>query len=127
MASLNKVCLIGNVGRALELRHTAKDEPVTNFSLATDKEGEDASKVPSAPEWHRIVVYGSLAENAVSRFRKGDVLYIEGSLSTSKRRDDQQIEHYTTEIVAKEIKLVCRTGGTRRIASDASDQGRSGQ
>lgn len=98
--SLNKVQLIGNVGRDPEIRFTKDGSPIANMSIATsdtwkDKQGQKQEKT----EWHRIVVFGKLAEIIQKYVNKGDKLFIEGKLQTKKWTDKNGQDRYTTEIV----------------------------
>src|SRR4051812_48440587 len=107
MASLNKVMIIGNLGRDPEVRYTANGDAVANLAIATtdswkDKSGEKQEKT----EWHRVVMYGRQAEIAGEYLKKGRPVYIEGRLQTRKWQDNQGQEHYTTEIVADRMQML---------------------
>lgn len=98
--SLNKVQLIGNVGRDPEIRSTKDGSPIANMSIATsdtwkDKQGQKQEKT----EWHRVVVFGKLAEIIQKYVNKGDKLFLEGKLQTKKWTDKNGQDRYTTEIV----------------------------
>ncbi len=98
--SLNKVQLIGNVGQDPEIRFTQDGRPIANLSLATsetwnDKQGQRQEQT----EWHRVVVFGKLAEVIQQYVRKGSKLFLEGKLQTRKWTDNQGQDRYTTEIV----------------------------
>lgn len=102
--SLNKVQLIGRIGRDPEMRYTPSGQPVAGFSLATDesytnKEGQKVEKT----EWHRIVVWGKQAEFVGNYLGKGRLVYIEGKLETRKWTDKDNVEKYTTEIKAEKV------------------------
>lgn len=113
MASVNKVILIGNVGRDPETRYMPSGDAMVNLSLATtdqwkDKNGERQEKT----EWHRIVIFGKTAEIAGQYLRKGSQIYIEGRLQTRKWTDKEGQERYTTEIVADRMQMLgSRAGG----------------
>ena len=113
MASVNKVILIGNVGRDPETRYMPSGDAMVNLSLATtdtwkDKNGEKQEKT----EWHRIVIFGKTAEIAGQYLRKGSQIYIEGRLQTRKWTDKEGQERYTTEIVADRMQMLgSRSGG----------------
>ena len=99
--SINKVILIGNVGRDPEIRYTAPGQAVASFSLATTERGYTASngtQVPDRTEWHSIVMWGKNAEIAERYIRKGSQLYIEGKLRTRTWEDKNQIKRQVTEI-----------------------------
>ena len=99
--SINKVILIGNVGRDPEIRYTAPGQAVASFSLATTERGYTAAngtQVPDRTEWHCIVMWGKSAEIAERYIRKGSQLYIEGKLRTRTWEDKNQIKRQVTEI-----------------------------
>jgi len=107
MSSLNKVILIGNLGRDPECRFMPNGTAVTNFSIATteswkDKSGEKQEKT----EWHRISTFGNLAEICGVYLKKGSQVYIGGKLLTRKWTDKDGAEKYTTEIIADELKML---------------------
>ncbi|MBF0368678.1 MAG: single-stranded DNA-binding protein [Magnetococcales bacterium] len=98
--SLNRVQLIGNLGSDPEIRFTQDGRPIANLSLATsdswnDKQGQRQERT----EWHRVVVFGKLAEIIQQYLRKGSKIYIEGKLQTRKWTDQQGQDRYTTEVV----------------------------
>ena len=99
--SINKVILIGNVGRDPKIRYTAPGQAVASFSLATTERGYTAAngtQVPDRTEWHSIVMWGKNAEIAERYIRKGSQLYIEGKLRTRTWEDKNQIKRQVTEI-----------------------------
>ena len=98
---VNKVILIGNLGVDPETRYTASGTAVTNLSLATDESYKDRNTGQMVPrtEWHRIVMFGKIAEIAGQYLRKGSKVYIEGRLQTRKWQDQSGQDRYTTEIV----------------------------
>lgn len=102
--SLNKVLLIGRIGRDPEMRYTPSGQPVANFSMATDESytGKDGQKVEKT-EWHRVVIWGKQAEFVGNYLGKGRLIYIEGKLETRKWTDKDGAEKYTTEIKADKI------------------------
>lgn len=112
MASVNKVILVGNIGRDPETRYMPSGDAMVNLSLATtdqwkDKGGERQEKT----EWHRIVLFGKTAEVAGQYLRKGSQVYIEGRLQTRKWTDKEGQERYTTEIVADRMQMLGSRGG----------------
>ncbi|WP_255991837.1 single-stranded DNA-binding protein [Chitinolyticbacter albus] len=113
MASLNKVLLIGNLGRDPETRFLPSGGAVCNFSIATterfkDKQGQQQEKT----EWHNIVMYNRLAEIAGEYLKKGSSVYIEGRIQTRKWQDKQTgADRYTTEIVADQMQMLSGRGG----------------
>ena len=109
--SINKVILIGNVGRDPEIRYTAPGQAVASFSLATTERGYTAAngtQVPDRTEWHSIVMWGKNAEIAERYIRKGSQLYIEGKLRTRTWEDKNQIKRQVTEIYVDTFDFLCR-------------------
>ncbi|MEW6314594.1 MAG: single-stranded DNA-binding protein [Pseudomonadota bacterium] len=112
MASVNKVILIGNLGRDPEVRYSADGGAITNISLATtdtwkDKNGEKQERT----EWHRVAFFGKLAEIAGEYLKKGSQVYVEGRLQTRKWQDKEGQDRYTTEIVADRMQMLGSRGG----------------
>lgn len=108
--SLNKVILIGNVGRDPEVRYVTDNVPVASFTLATTKRGyktQDGKEVPEKTEWHNIVLWRGLAKVAEQYVKKGTQVYIEGELQTRSWEKDG-VKHYTTEIIANDMQLLGR-------------------
>ncbi len=108
MASVNKVILIGNLGRDPEVRYTPSGAAVCNVSIATTRnwKGKDGGERQEETEWHRVVFYDRLAEIAGEYLRKGRPVYVEGRLKTRKWTDKEGKENYTTEIVADQMQLL---------------------
>ena len=107
MASVNKVILIGNLGRDPETRYMPDGAAITNISVATtdtwkDKQGEKQEKT----EWHRVAFFGRLAEIAGEYLKKGSQVYVEGRLQTRKWQDKEGQDRYTTEIVADRMQML---------------------
>jgi len=125
MASVNKVILIGNLGRDPELRYTQGGQGVANFTLATnerwrDKDGQNQERT----EWHRIVVWGKQAENCAQYLQKGRSCYIEGRLQTREWEDKEGNKRQTTEIVAQNVTFLgSRDGAPRAGGAGASSGG----
>ena len=117
MASVNKVILVGNLGKDPEVRYMTSGEAVTNITLATTDTWKDknSGEKKEATEWHRVVFFGKLAEIAGQYLKKGRQVYVEGALRTRKWTDKEGQERYTTEIVANEMKML----GSREGMSDA--------
>jgi single-strand DNA-binding protein len=112
MASVNRVILIGNLGRDPELRYTQSGSAVANFTLATnerwrDKDGNNQERT----EWHRIVVWGRTAENCAQYLQKGRPVYIEGRLQTREWEDKDGNKRNTTEINALNVQFLGGRGG----------------
>ena len=106
MASVNKVILVGNLGRDPEVRYMPNGEAVANFSIATTENWKDKSGVKQEKtEWHNIVMYRRLAEIAGEYLKKGRPVYVEGRLQTRKWEKDG-VTRYTTEIVADQMQML---------------------
>jgi single-strand DNA-binding protein len=108
---LNKVMLIGRLGRDPELRYTQTGSPVASLRLATDESytDKDGNRVERA-EWHSVVVFQRAAENCANYLTKGSLVFIEGSLQTRKWQDQQGQDRYTTEIKASRVQFLDRRG-----------------
>jgi single-strand DNA-binding protein len=132
MASVNKVILIGNLGRDPEVRYMPDGGAITNISIATtenwkDKNGEKQEKT----EWHRVAFFGKLAEIAGEYLKKGSQVYVEGRLQTRKWQDKEGNDKYTTEIVADRMQMLGSrqgmgggAGGGEREAPDRGEPSR---
>jgi single-strand DNA-binding protein len=107
MASVNKVILLGNLGRDPETRYTTGGDAVTNLNIATSETWKDKSgEKQERTEWHRVVLFGRQAEVAGEFLKKGRSVYIEGRLQTRKYTDKDGVEKYSTEIVADRMQLL---------------------
>ncbi len=128
MASVNKVIIVGNLGRDPETRYMPNGEAVTNVAVATteswkDKNSGDKKEIT---EWHRITFYRKLAEIAGQYLKKGSSVYIEGRLQTRKWTDKDGVERYTTEIIADTMQMLGgRPGAGGGSASMDDDYGSS--
>lgn len=117
--SVNKVILIGNLGRDPEVRHTNDGSPIVNLNVATSETWRDrnSGERRERTEWHRVVIFNErLAEVAQKFLQKGSKVYIEGQLQTRKWTDQQGVEKYTTEVVLQRFRgeltmLDSRSGG----------------
>lgn len=124
MASINKVILIGNLGKDPETRYMPNGDAVTTITMATtdtwkDKAGEKQEKT----EWHRVVFYRKIAEIAGEFLRKGASVYIEGKLETRKWTDKAGVERYTTQIISDEMKMLgSKSGSTSHEPVDENYQ-----
>ena len=117
---LNKVMIIGHLGREPEMRYTPSGRPVTSFSVATTRtwnspDGERREET----EWFNIVSWGNLAEICKQYLTKGQQVYLEGRLQTRRWEDQEGKKHYTTEVVANEMIML----GDRPLRSQASTEG----
>jgi single-strand DNA-binding protein len=121
MASVNKVILVGNLGRDPEVRFMPNGEAVCNFSIATTDSWKDkAGAKQEKTEWHNIVMYRKLAEIAGEYLKKGRPVYIEGRLQTRKWQTKEGQDRYTTEIIADQMQML---GGREAGGSNASYDG----
>ena len=145
MASINKVILIGNLGRDPEVRYTPSGAAICNITLATSRNWKDKTSGDKVEEteWHRVVFYDRLAEIAGEYLKKGRSVYVEGRLKTRKWQDKDGVEKYTTEIIADNMQLLGgrdggggdeggggyarggARGGDRGASSDGGDRGES--
>ncbi len=121
MASVNKVILVGNLGKDPETRYVPNGDAVTNITIATTDSWKDKAtgEKKEATEWHRVVFFRKLAEIAGQYLKKGSSVYIEGSLKTRKWQDKDGMDRYTTEIVADTMQMLGGRGegGGDRYAS----------
>ncbi|MDR2893036.1 MAG: single-stranded DNA-binding protein [Deltaproteobacteria bacterium] len=109
---LNKVMLIGRLGRDPELRYAANGTPICNFSIATDESytDRDGQKVERT-EWHNIVTFQRVAENCKTYLGKGSLVFVEGSLQTEKWQDKEGQDRYTTKIKAQRVQFLNKKEG----------------
>jgi single-strand DNA-binding protein len=106
---MNKVLLIGRLGKDPELRYTANGSPIANLSIATNESYADrGGNMVDRTEWHTVVVFQRQAENCQTYLRKGSLVFVEGSLQTRKWQDQQAQDRYTTEIKATRIQFLDR-------------------
>ena len=114
MASINKVILIGNLGRDPEVRYTPNGAAICNVTIATSRNWKDknSGEKVEETEWHRVVFFDRLAEIAGEYLKKGRSVYVEGRLKTRKWTDKDGVEKYTTEVMADNMQLLgSREGG----------------
>ena len=113
MASVNKVILIGNLGKDPETRYLPSGDAVTNFSIATTEKWKSKSgELQEHTEWHRISMFGKVAEIAGEYLKKGSPVYVEGRIRTRKWQDKESgQDKYSTEIVADRMQLLGSRGG----------------
>jgi len=134
MAGVNKVIIVGNLGRDPEIKYTQSNVPVANFSVATSESWKDkqTGEWQEKTEWHRIVAWRHLAERAERYLKKGKQVYIEGKIETRKWQGQDGNDRYTTEIVAREMQLLGRReegdagGGSGGGGDKASGGGQAG-
>ena len=128
MASVNKVILVGNLGRDPEVRYAPSGDAVCMLNLATTDKWKDKNtgEAREATEWHRIVFYGKPAEIIAQYTAKGSPLYVEGALTTRKWQDKEGRDRYTTEIKGREFQFLGgREGAERAPASQSAPQTRA--
>lgn len=121
--AVNKVILIGNVGRDPEVRYLDNNVAVANFTLATTERGftsRDGQQYPDRTEWHNIVAWRGLAQIIEKYVKKGNPIYIEGKIRTRSYDDKDGIKRYVTEIYADNIELLGRRADNNNSAPDAS-------
>ena len=120
---LNKVMIIGRLGRDPELRYSSSGMPIANMRVATDESyvDRDGNKVERT-EWHTVVVFQRMAENCANYLSKGSLVYVEGSLQTRKWQDQQGNDRYSTEIKAQRVQFLERKGA-RDGAQDGASYG----
>jgi single-strand DNA-binding protein len=130
MASVNKVILLGNLGRDPETRYTTGGDAVTNLRIATSEQWKDKSgEKQERTEWHSVVLFGRQAEVAGEYLKKGRSVYIEGRLQTRKYTDKEGVEKYSTEIVADRMQLLGgrgEGGGDAEFGGSATSSGGGG-
>ena len=112
MASVNKVIIVGNLGKDPETRYAPSGDAVTNIVVATTETWKDkaSGEKREATEWHRVVFFGKLAEIAGQYLKKGSQVYLEGKLKTRKWQDKDGQDRFTTEINAEEMKMLGSKG-----------------
>jgi len=117
---INKVILIGNLGRDPEVRYSPNGQAIANVTLATSESWKDKNTgdKQEKTEWHRVVFFGRLAEIAGEYLKKGSQVYVEGRLQTRKWQDKDGNDKYTTEIVANEMQMLGSRGGAGQPSSD---------
>jgi len=124
--SVNKVILVGNVGKDPEVRYVDQNTPVANFTLATTERGyttQSGTVVPERTEWHNIVVWRGLAKVVEGYVRKGTSLYIEGKIRSRNWTDQNGATRYITEIYVDELQLLGKRpeGGVAPLATSQSN------
>lgn len=122
MASVNKVILVGNLGRDPEIRYLPSGEPVANITIATSSKYKNKSgEMVEETEWHRVTFFGKLAEIVGQYLKKGRSVYVEGRIKTRKYTDKDGIEKYATDIIANEMQML---GGREGMGEPSgSDEG----
>lgn len=118
---INKVILVGNLGKDPEIRYTQDQKAVANFALATSESWKDKNtgEKQERVEWHRVVLFDKLADIAGEYLKKGSQVYIEGRLQTRKWKDKEGVDRFTTEIVGTEMQMLGSRGGKNETPSQA--------
>ncbi|MBG6246688.1 ssDNA-binding protein (plasmid) [Candidatus Symbiopectobacterium sp. 'North America'] len=126
---VNKVILVGNLGQDPEIRYMPNGGAVANLTLATSESWRDkqTGETKEKTEWHRVVLFGKLAEVAGEYLRKGSQVYIEGSLQTRKWTDQAGVEKYTTEVIVNIGGTMQMLGGRQQNAGNNSGWGQPQQ
>lgn len=128
---VNKVILVGNLGKDPEVRYTANSTAVANVTIATSEQWKDkqSGQTQERTEWHTVVFYNRLAEIVGEYLKKGSQIYVEGSLRTRKWQDKEGKDRYTTEIIASEMQMLggrgAGGGGTAEYSQEYSGGSRS--
>jgi len=122
---VNKVILVGHLGQDPETRYTADGRAITNFSMATTESWKDrqSGEKREKTEWHRVVIFGKLAEIAKEYLHKGSLVYVEGKLQTRKWQDNSGQDRYTTEVVidiSGTMNMLDSKGGTGQYDQDST-------
>ena len=119
---LNKVLIIGNLGNDPEIKYTQSGSPVANLSIATSERWKDknSGEQKEQVEWHRVVIFGRLAEIAEQYLKKGSKIFVEGKLQTRDWEDSEGKKRYTTEVVAREMTMLDSKGDSMESSSSAS-------
>ncbi len=121
MASVNKVILVGNLGRDPEIRYLPSGDPVANVTIATSSKYKNkAGELVEETEWHRVTFFGKLAEIVGQYLKKGRSVYVEGRIKTRKYTDKDGVEKYATDIIANEMQML---GSREGMGGPAGDDG----
>ncbi len=108
MASVNKVILVGNLGRDPEVKYTPSGVQIARFSVATTEKQKKGDTWEDKTEWHNIVVFGRVAEYAGEYLKKGYTVYVEGRLQTSSWEDESGMKKYRTEIIGSSVRTIAK-------------------
>jgi single-strand DNA-binding protein len=128
MASVNKVILLGNLGRDPEVRYLPSGDPVANITIATSSRYKSKTgEMVEETEWHRVTFFGRLAEIASQYLKKGRPVYVEGRIKTNKYTDKNGVERYSTDVIASEMQLLGGREGMGEPSQGDDDGGYSRQ
>ncbi|MEI7538439.1 MAG: single-stranded DNA-binding protein [Comamonadaceae bacterium] len=126
MASVNKVILVGNLGRDPEVRYLPSGDPVANVTIATSsKYKSKTGEMVEETEWHRVTFFGKLAEIVGQYLKKGRSVYVEGRIKTRKYTDKDGVEKYATDIIANEMQMLGSREGMGEPSGDDEGAGYS--
>ena len=121
--SVNKVILVGNLGQDPEARFTPQGTAVTNLSIATNETWKNQNGEPQdRTEWHRIVMYGKMAETAAEYMKKGQMVYVEGRLETNEWEDQNQVKRKTTQVRCDNFTMLGRRHEGSQITESADSE-----
>lgn len=121
MASVCKVIILGSLGKDPEIRNGSDGSSIVTISVATSENWKDKSgEKQERTEWHRIVIFGKLAEIAGKYLQKGSSAYFEGTLRTRKWEDKTGVDRYTTEIIADKMQMLSRSQESKQGKQDAA-------
>ena len=121
--SVNKVILVGNLGQDPESRFTPQGTAVTNLSIATNETWKNQNGEPQdRTEWHRIVMYGKMAETAAEYMKKGQMVYVEGRLETNEWEDQNQVKRKTTQVRCDNFTMLGRRQEGSQITESAGSE-----
>jgi single-strand DNA-binding protein len=122
MASVNKVIIVGNLGRDPEIRYMPSGDAIANIAVATSYKSKDRNtgEQKEQTEWHRISFFGRLAEIVGQYLKKGSSVYVEGRLQTRKYTDKDGVEKYATDIIAEQMQML---GGRQGMGGEGMDDG----
>ncbi len=128
--SINKVILVGNVGKDPEVRYIDNNVPVATITVATSERAyktSNGTEIPERTEWHNVVLWRGLAEIAEKYVRKGTQVYIEGKIKTRSWADQTGAKRYSTEIIADNMELLGRRGESAPVSSSSAQAPSSSQ
>lgn len=124
MASVNKVIIVGNLGRDPEIRYAASGDAIANMAVATSYKSKDRNtgEARETTEWHRITGFGRIAEIMGQYLKKGSSVYVEGRLQTRKYTDKDGVEKYATDIICENLQMLSRAPGQDQGHDDGFEQ-----
>jgi single-strand DNA-binding protein len=123
MAGVNKVIIVGNLGRDPEVRYSNSGMAICKLSVAVTERVKDGDEWKDSTEWFRVTLFGKTAENAGQYLQKGRSVYVEGRLKTEKYKDKEGVEKTSTEVVANTIQFL--GGGGERVVPDKAEEKRA--